>query len=177
MSSFSVNLTAIQYKIPEDEELDKSDVIINIKPDIRLNFQIKEIHFHPQDKTQHQFNDEIGWVKARKNGKNPRMHIYNYPSSSWQTAVQTILDKMENTNAYTISEKGNMDLLFFLDDGSLPSDKNYSFDKLDNYGYRSISMLDYCRGISIVLFTQPVAPKLFIDNQSLKKKCTWTAYR
>ena len=46
--SFSVNLTAIQYKIPEDEELDKSDVIINIMPDLRINFQIKDIHFHPE---------------------------------------------------------------------------------------------------------------------------------
>lgn len=130
MSSFLVDLNTIDYHTPEDEELNKSDVVISIIPDLKINFQIKEITFHPQDKKQCHFNDEIGWVKAWKKGKTPRRHSYNWPYSTWQTAVQATLDDMEDDSAYTVSEKRNMDLLFFLKDGALSSDQSYSFDEL-----------------------------------------------
>lgn len=177
LSAYDLNIHNLIYEFPLDEALYKFDIAINLNEiNTNLKLQVKVIQFHPNDKTPKQYSDEIGWVKAYKNGnKNPIIHVYDSPKSSWQTAIVTTLNDISKKNIYSQNEKMDMDLLLLLNDSSFPNDSNYIFINLEQYMYRSISIIDYGRKISKVLYTSKDAPQLLKINNGVVKYCTWIA--
>ena len=126
--------------------------------------------------TQQQYSDDIGWVKSYEKGnKAPRTHIYNCLASSWQTAITSTLYNLQEKKIYSEKERANMDLLFLLNDSSLPNDDTYTFTGLEHFKYRSINILNYGKETSTILYTNNNAPKLLRINKGIEKLCAWVA--
>lgn len=175
LSAYGLNIHHLTYIPSLNEVQDKFDVSIKLnEKEPELKFQVKRIEFHSNDKTQIQYNDEIGWRRAYKKGnKNPRMHVYNYPGSSWQNALQSTVKTLFNNNLYSPNEREHMDLLFLINDSSLPSDSTFVFSNPGQYGFRSISYIHYGRKESLVVYANSDAPRLLKKNQGIKRQCVW----
>ena len=61
LSAFENEYNEFEFITPKNEETDKSDVSFQYKDENNLiNFQVKEIPFHPDDKTLKQNSKEVG---------------------------------------------------------------------------------------------------------------------
>lgn len=172
LSAFEENYQELNLVSQEDEENCKSDVFFQYE-NHSINFQIKEIHFHPSDKKPYQYSDEAGLQKALEKGKkNTRTHVYDYEKSPWQTAVLKTIQTASSD--YKDDEKIIMDLLILMNDSSLPSDSSFRFPELKEFGFRSISLILYRDDVfSTILYAKDESSSLFKINFGKQKKCQY----
>lgn len=172
ISAYDSNYSNYKYVPETNEQTVKSDIKLDYKNEI-INFQVKEIPFHPEDKTQQQFNDEMGWVKAYKNGKKePRMHVYSVPASPYQTAVMQKI--ITTSKQYKNEDKAQLDLLLLMNDSSLTRTQNWSYPELSVYGFRSISLITYHRNVtSMVLYASNEAHWFFRQALNIESECSY----
>ena len=174
ISAYIDDYKDIIFKFASDEQVDKFDVSFICNPDEEpINFQVKELPFHPDDKTPRQYADEVSMQQSMLNGNaNPRIHVYDSVKSPWQSSfIKTIQD---SSKKYTDFEKTKLDLLLLIDDASLASNNSVKLEGLGDFGFRSISLVVYRKQVfSKIIYANDSSPSLFRRFYNVEKICRY----